>query len=175
MIRYLEGFGPASVADASNFLGLTRLAPVFRSLPLVEYKAEDGTLLYDTPEGVLADADIEPPARLMASFDHSILGHADRSRIIDPGYGKILSGVNAVFKPYILLDGRVAGYWSYALSEFGPEVKLCFFEEPSVDQELALFEEAKSWCECWFGMSEGLRVFSILDSVSGNQRGVKVY
>lgn len=175
VIRYLEGFGPASVADASNFLGLTRLAPIFRSLALVEYKAEDGTLLYDTPEGVLADADIDAPARLMASFDHSILGHADRSRIIDPGYGKILSGANAVFKPYILLDGMVAGYWSYAVSEFGPEVKLCFFEDPSEEQVLALSEEARSWCECWFGVSQGLRVFSILDSVSGNQRGVKVY
>lgn len=154
--RYLAAYGPATPADASNFLGLPRLGPIFRSMGLVEHHTEAGVLLYDTPEGTLTPEDAEAPPRLMASFDHSILGHADRTRIIDRGLSPILSGVNAVFKPFILVDGRVTGYWSYGLSKGIPAVKLRYFSRPTASQEQDLLSEAGSWAESWFGTQEGL-------------------
>jgi len=162
VLKYLEGYGPATVADASNFLGLKGLKPIFESLNLVEHRSEDGAVLYDLPGAVLTDPDREAPPRLMASFDHSILGHADRTRIIDPGYGKILSGANAVFKPYILLDGRVGGYWAYSLKGDVPQIKLRYFSRPTARQEALLFAEAESWCRTWYGTATGLG-FDIAD------------
>jgi len=156
VLKYLEGYGPATVADASNFLGLKGLKPIFEALNLVEHRSEDGALLYDLPEAALADPDREAPPRLMASFDHSILGHSDRTRIIDPGYSRILSGANAVFKPYILLDGRVEGHWAYSLKGSAPQVKLRYFSRPTAAQEALLLAEAESWCRAWYGTADGL-------------------
>lgn len=154
--KYLAAYGPATVADAGNFLGLPGLRSTFESMELIDHRNEDGSLLYDLPEATLADPELEAPPRLMASFDHTILGHADRSRIIDPGLSRILSGANAVFKPYILLDGRVAGHWAYSLKGRVPQVKLRYFKRPAVSQESLLLVEAESWCKTWYGTAEGL-------------------
>lgn len=157
--RYLAAYGPASPADASNFLGLSRLGPVFKAMELVEHTSEKGTKLYDLPEAVLTDPSVEAPVRLMASFDHTILGHADRSRIIDQAHSPIISGVNAMFKPYILVDGRVTGYWTYSLAKDDvPEVSFHYFSRPTDSQEQSLIAEAESWTASWFGTSAGLRV-----------------
>lgn len=157
--RYLAAYGPASVADASYFFGLSRLGPVFRAMGLREYRSEKGTVLYDLPELELTDPSVDAPVRLMASFDHTILGHADRTRIIDQAHSPIISGVNAMFKPYILVDGRVTGYWTYSLAKDDvPEVSFHYFSRPTKLQESELIAEAESWVESWFGSAEGMRL-----------------
>lgn len=157
--RYLAAYGPASVADASYFLGLSRLGPIFKNMGLREYQSEKGTVLYDLPDLELTDPSVKAPVRLMASFDHTILGHADRTRIIDQAHSPIISGVNAMFKPYILVDGRVTGYWTYGLAKDEiPEVHFHYFSRPTKLQESELISEAESWTESWFGSAESLRI-----------------
>ena len=111
--RYLAAFGPASVADAQAWSGLSRLAPVFAALrdDLAVFEDENGVELFDLPGAPRPEA-VEPaPVRLLGEFDSVILGHADRARILgDLPKGRIMT-VNGVIRAVLLVDGFVAGLW----------------------------------------------------------------
>ncbi|WP_026057849.1 winged helix DNA-binding domain-containing protein [Streptomyces sp. SS] len=113
--RYLEGFGPASVADMAQFTmapkGLVREAVRTLEGALARFEGEDGTVLYDVPGAPLPDEDVPAPPRLMAMWDSVLLAYADRSRVIPPAYRKHVIRVNGDCLPTLLVDGHVAGVW----------------------------------------------------------------
>ncbi|CAL9367160.1 hypothetical protein SUDANB1_00785 [Streptomyces sp. enrichment culture] len=115
VVRYLAGFGPASVADVAQFAMVPR-APVRRALLALDDAVEqlrgpDGTVLYDVPGASRPPADTPAPPRLMAMWDSVLLAHADRSRVIPPEYRRLVIRVNGDVLPTLLVDGRVAGVW----------------------------------------------------------------
>ncbi|MFF7765012.1 winged helix DNA-binding domain-containing protein [Streptomyces massasporeus] len=115
VLRYLAGFGPASVADVAQFAMVPR-APVRRSLlalggAVEQLRGPDGTVLYDVPGASRPPADTPAPPRLMAMWDSVLLAHADRSRVIPPAYRRLVIRVNGDVLPTLLVDGRVAGVW----------------------------------------------------------------
>ncbi|ODT15184.1 MAG: hypothetical protein ABS35_32285 [Kaistia sp. SCN 65-12] len=112
ILRYLAAFGPASVADMQAWSGLTRLSgAVARLRPqLVEFRDEDGRVLYDLPDAPRPDAASEAPPRLLPDYDNVLLGHDDRRRIIDDGHRLHFKKANGLL-PAFLIDGRVAGSW----------------------------------------------------------------
>ncbi len=113
--RYLEGFGPASVADMAQF------AMVYRSLAkaavqalgdeLVRLEGPNGTVLYDIPGGLLPSEDVTAPPRLLGMWDNVLLAYADRSRVIPAAYRKYVTRLNGDVLPTLLVDGYVAGVW----------------------------------------------------------------
>ncbi|GGV57156.1 winged helix DNA-binding domain-containing protein [Streptomyces massasporeus] len=115
VLRYLAGFGPASVADVAQFAMVPR-APVRRALlalggAVEQLRGPDGTVLYDVPGASRPPADTPAPPRLMAMWDSVLLAHADRSRVIPPAYRRLVIRVNGDVLPALLVDGRVAGVW----------------------------------------------------------------
>jgi uncharacterized protein YcaQ len=81
VLRYLAAYGPASVADAQSWSGLTRLTEVFDRLDLRTYTdAESGRTLYDLPDAVLPDEDLDVPTRFLPEYDNLLLSHANRTR-----------------------------------------------------------------------------------------------
>ncbi|MFJ2924033.1 winged helix DNA-binding domain-containing protein [Streptomyces massasporeus] len=115
VLRYLAGFGPASVADVAQFAMVPR-APVRRALlalggAVEQLRGPDGTVLYDVPGASRPPADTPAPPRLMAMWDSALLAHADRSRVIPPAYRRLVIRVNGDVLPTLLVDGRVAGVW----------------------------------------------------------------
>ncbi|WP_372350355.1 winged helix DNA-binding domain-containing protein [Streptomyces sp. KL116D] len=120
--RYLEGFGPASVADMAQF-GLVQKGRVRAALgdDLVELAGPGGEVLYDVPGGVLPDGDVPAPPRLMAMWDSTLLAYADRGRLIPPEYRKYVTRVNGDVLPTVLVDGYVAGVWRVADGDGGIE------------------------------------------------------
>ena len=115
VLRYLAGFGPASVADVAQFAMVPR-APVRRALLALDDTVEqlrgpDGALLYDVPGAPRPPAETPAPPRLMAMWDSVLLAHADRSRVIPPAYRRLVIRVNGDVLPTLLVDGRVAGVW----------------------------------------------------------------
>ena len=83
VLRYLAAFGPATVADAQSWSGLTRLAEVVERLApeLVSFRADDGRVLHDLPDAPRPGPDVPAPVRFLPQYDNVLLGHADRSRI----------------------------------------------------------------------------------------------
>jgi hypothetical protein len=113
VLRYLAAFGPASVMDVQAWSGLTRLREVADGLgALVRFRSEDGRELLDVPDGPRPDPDTPAPVRFLPDYDNVVLGHADRSRIVDDGVRRRMMGVNGVIPGSLLVDGRVAGSWS---------------------------------------------------------------
>ncbi|HEX4818035.1 MAG TPA: winged helix DNA-binding domain-containing protein [Nonomuraea sp.] len=112
--RYLAAFGPASVADAQTWSGLTRLGEVVESMDLVRFRDEAGRTLYDLPDAPRPDADVPAPVRLMYDFDNLLLSHADRSRVITETGAAALRGFMGanVMPRVILVDGVTAGDWT---------------------------------------------------------------
>ncbi|MFD3533422.1 winged helix DNA-binding domain-containing protein [Streptomyces sp. NPDC058664] len=115
LLRYLEGFGPASVLDMAQFTMAPRgkVREAVRALDgrLDQLAGPDGTVLYDVPGAPRPAEDVHAPPRLMAMWDSVLLAYADRGRVIPPAYRKHVIRVNGDTLPTLLVDGYVAGVW----------------------------------------------------------------
>ncbi|MEU6928834.1 winged helix DNA-binding domain-containing protein [Streptomyces sp. NPDC046374] len=115
VLRYLEGFGPASVADVAQFAMVQR-TPIRRALKdldaeLDHLEGPDGAPLFDVPGAPRPPADTPAPPRLLPMWDSVLLAYADRSRVIPPEYRRVVIRVNGDVLPTLLVDGYVAGVW----------------------------------------------------------------
>ncbi|MEU4347954.1 winged helix DNA-binding domain-containing protein [Streptomyces sp. NPDC023838] len=118
ILRYLAGFGPASIADMAQFAMVhrPRVRAAVKTLAdeaggLEQLASPDGTVLYDIPGALRPEEDTPAPPRLMAMWDSVLLAYADRSRVIPSEYRKHVTRVNGDVLPTLLVDGRVAGVW----------------------------------------------------------------
>jgi Winged helix DNA-binding domain len=111
VLRYLAAFGPATVADAQNWSGLTRLAEVVDRLRLWlrANRAADGRELLDLPDAPRCDADVPAPVRFLPQFDNVLLGHADRGRIVPAGAAELFDA-QYHWSP-VLVDGMLRAAW----------------------------------------------------------------
>lgn len=115
ILRYLEGFGPASIADIAQFTKARRgtLKDAIGALGTTIERLEGpaGEEMFDIPHGSLPEEDTPSPPRLLPMWDSVLLAYADRSRIIPPQYRKTVIRVNGDLLPTVLVDGYVAGVW----------------------------------------------------------------
>ncbi len=114
--RYLGGFGPAPIADLANWAGLhpKRVAPVVEGMKLRRFRLEDGTELLDLPRAPLPDPDTPAPVRFLPTWDAILIAHARRSGVMpDEHRSKIFDPRYPQSVPAFLVDGRVAGTWTY--------------------------------------------------------------
>jgi len=111
ILRYLAGFGPASVQDMQVWSGMPRLQEVAERLRprLLSFRDEQGRELFDLPEAPRPPADTPAPPRFLPEFDNLILSHADRDHVIAAAdRPRIIS--NTVL-PTLLVDGFIHGTW----------------------------------------------------------------
>ncbi|MFC7218814.1 winged helix DNA-binding domain-containing protein [Streptomyces polyrhachis] len=125
LLRYLAGFGPASVADMAQFtlLPKTPIRAALRALAgeLAELQGPDNAAYFDLPDAPRPPADTPAPPRLMAMWDSTLLAYADRpqahragaapGRLIPPDYRRVVIRANGDVLPTLLVDGHVAGVW----------------------------------------------------------------
>lgn len=111
--RYLAAFGPATPADARAWSGIPGLREVFAQLrpELRTYTDEDGRELFDLPDALMAGEDRPAPVRLLPEFDATVLGHADRTRIMTDEVRRHVC-VGAAVAATVLVDGTVAASWT---------------------------------------------------------------
>lgn len=116
VLRYLAAFGPATVMDIQAWCGLTKLREVVERLGdrVVRFAGEGSRPLYDVPDGPRPDPDVPAPVRFLPDFDNVLLGHADRTRIVDEPVRRAFLAINGVIPGSVLVDGRAACSWTLA-------------------------------------------------------------
>lgn len=114
--RYLQGFGPATVADMAQF-ALIPQRRIRTALPAMTEELETlhatdtGQTLYDIPGAPRPPEDTPAPPRLLAMWDSTLLAYADRGRLLPPEDRPYVTRVNGDVLPTLLVDGKVAGVW----------------------------------------------------------------
>jgi hypothetical protein len=125
VLRYLSAFGPATAADMTKWSLVTRLGPVFAAMAedgrLTTHTDEAGRTLYDVPDGVLADEDLELPVLMLGTYDNIFLSHADRERVAPDDVRKRWMGPNGGIGHTLFVDGLLAGSWRYDGDTFDVE------------------------------------------------------
>jgi hypothetical protein len=115
--RYLAAFGPASMADVSQWSGMRvrHIAPALDALePLRQFVDEDGRELVDLPRAPLPGSDAVAPVRFLPKWDNLLLAHDDRRRVLPDEYRRIVIRKNGDVDQTFLVDGVVAGTWAVA-------------------------------------------------------------
>ncbi len=113
--RYLEGFGPASVADMALFalVARSRVRTALRGLAETVERLDgpDGVELWDIPGAPRPAEGTPAPPRLLPMWDSTLLAYDDRSRLTPAGYRPSIARSNGDVLPTLLVDGHVAGVW----------------------------------------------------------------
>lgn len=112
--RYFAGHGPATVRDFATWAGITLTSAR-------EGAAQAGLIAesYNGTEYLAAnepgrDAGKDGPGiHLLPGFDEYLLGYRDRDAVLDPAHAtQVAPGNNGMFKPMIVVDGRIVGTWT---------------------------------------------------------------
>jgi hypothetical protein len=114
--RYLGAFGPAPVADLANWMGVPpgHVLPAIERLKLRRFAGEAGEELIDLPRAPLPDPDTPAPVRFLPTWDASLLAHSRRTAILPEEHRtKVFSAKTPQSVGTFLVDGRVAGTWTY--------------------------------------------------------------
>jgi hypothetical protein len=114
--RYFASHGPATLADFIWWSGLVAgeaRAALEMAMPGLTEGLHAGSKVWwsvRTPT-LPAPSAGTPLVHLLAGFDEYLLGYTDRAPIIDKAQaGKVMTP-NGLFRPALLIDGRVAGTW----------------------------------------------------------------
>lgn len=115
--RYLAAFGPATREDIAHFTSF-RLRDIDAGLASLEEVRrctdERGRELLDLSRAPMPMPDTAIPVRLLARWDAALLSHRDRTRILPTAHeSHVIKRSNGDFLPTYLVDGLVAGTWSY--------------------------------------------------------------
>jgi hypothetical protein len=113
--RYLAAFGPASVADVSQWSGMRvrDIVPALEALePLRRFADEGGRKLVDLPRAPLPGGDAVAPVRFLPKWDNLLLAHDDRRRVLPDEYRRVVIRKNGDVDQTFLVDGVVAGTWA---------------------------------------------------------------
>jgi hypothetical protein len=142
--RYLAAFGPATIMDAQEWSGLTKLRDAFERLrpTLRTFRDEQGRELFDLPDAPRPDPDTPAPPRLLPEYDNLLLAHADRSRVITDDERKAIWTKNGLLAS-ALVDGRAAATWKIVRERSGATLVIDPLKRIARADRAALAEEAE--------------------------------
>jgi hypothetical protein len=146
ILRYLAAFGPATVADIQSWTGMRGIAELMAPIrsKLVTFKDERGRELFDLPKAPRPNADTDAPVRFLPEYDSVMIAHADRSRIVDDTFRKVLITKNLIVPATFLVDGRIAGTWKIERKKATATMMLAPLVPITKAAKAALQEEAEA-------------------------------
>ena len=119
--RYLRAYGPATRKDYSRWMGM------FPGADRAAWAAIDKELINVSIEGQAAQmlaADLksmrsspgQESVQLLPGFDPYLMGHSNRDHLFDAVHRWKVSRVAGWISPVVLVDGRVLGVWTHAIT-----------------------------------------------------------
>lgn len=112
--RYFTSHAPATLQDFTWWSGLkagdARTALDMIKADLVSMPMDQ--LTYWMPKDLEILEQFEPSAHLLPAFDEFMVSYKERGASLDPSKTALAITGNGIFKPIVVLDGRVVGVWS---------------------------------------------------------------
>jgi hypothetical protein len=119
--RYLKAYGPATLQDFARWTGISmpeareigRLAA--EDLVDVSIEGKNGLILSEDCEKLTGSGLSDQVLRLLPAFDPYMLGHVEKSHLLDSAYYKRVYRNQGWISPVVLLDGKTIGTWSHTI------------------------------------------------------------
>ncbi len=128
-VRYIDGHGPAGVADFAWWSGLTlgqSREAAERAAGRLDEVAEGLFLARERPRRAPGAASVHA----LGAFDEYYISYADRKAVCAPEHlAAVGPGKNGMVRATIVEQGRVIGCWTHATASLGAEPE--FFERPA--------------------------------------------
>jgi hypothetical protein len=117
--KYLRAYGPATFTDFSHWSGISmqevRLLPPLLEPELIEVSVDKKIcyLLRKDAAELNRTSLCEPCIRLLPHFDTYLLAHRDKDHLLSAKHYKLVFRNQGWISPVILIEGAIAGVWSY--------------------------------------------------------------
>jgi hypothetical protein len=118
LCRYLSAYGPATLKDFAHW-SLISMAEVKALRPLVDAEVAeyDGVLVLREDVKALQSASFsQSSVHLLPYFDVYLLAHRLKEHFLQPRFYKRVFRNQGWISPVVLVNGEIAGVWSYKLS-----------------------------------------------------------
>ena len=119
--KYLRAYGPATLQDFSHWSGIpiSEVRPL-RALLGDEFVEIDAggrkSLLHNNDVAYLnTKAPAQPSLRLLPHFDPYLLAHREKDHLLSRAHYKRVYRNQGWISPVVLMDGGIAGVWSYKI------------------------------------------------------------
>jgi hypothetical protein len=129
LCRYLRAYGPATLKDFAHW-SLISMAEVKALRPLVEAEVADydGALVLREDVKALQSASFsQSSVHLLPYFDVYLLAHRIKEHFLKPQFYKRVYRNQGWISPVVLINGEIAGVWSYKLSRKTLDVEVELF------------------------------------------------
>jgi len=127
--KYLRAYGPATLNDFAHW-SLISMAEVRALRPLMdaEITEHNGLLLLREDMKTLQAASPETDSvHLLPYFDVYLLAHRFKEHFLKPQFYKRVYRNQGWISPVVLINGEIAGVWSYKLSRKAVEIEVELF------------------------------------------------
>lgn len=143
--KYLRAYGPATLADFSHWAGIPMRE--VRSLgldpELIEIEADGRKCLLHRDDVAAINKSSQPDlcVRLLPNFDVYLLAHREKSHLLSADLYKRVYRNQAWISRVVLINGAIAGVWSYKVRgknldvEIEPFRKLVKAERAGIERE----------------------------------------
>ena len=144
--RYFTSHGPATVSDFAWWSGLN-LTDARLGLQEIKAKLRSETIADQTywfPDALI-DYSTDPESLyLLPAFDEFMVSYKDRSASLDATYAQAAITGNGIFKPIVVVNGRVTGTWKSVIKKGRIAVEVQMFNAAEkLNQELLTLAKQK--------------------------------
>jgi len=163
LLKYLHGYGPASVQDFASWSGLMisdarkTLENVTSELEEVRIEGIKGQFWIpkkDYKSLMKVDLEEKTPAHLLPKFDSFVLGHKNRTRIIQKEFMKQVFRKAGDIASTVIVDDNIVGTWRYKKTRKSVTVTIAPFEKFEKDDLEKIRKEAE-------GLGDFMRVSEV--------------
>ncbi len=137
--RYFTSHAPATLQDFTWWSGL-RIGDARTALDMIKHELVSmplDQLTYWMPKDLEVPSKFEPSVHLLPAFDEFMVSYKERGASLDPSKTALAITGNGIFKPIVVVNGRVVGVWSRT------EKKNAVVIEPQYFTEVGPVEEAR--------------------------------
>jgi hypothetical protein len=154
-IRYFTSHAPATLKDFVWWSGLSvrdaRKGLEMNKTKLVSKEIENQT--FWMPDSISIPKDESNTLYLLPAFDEFTVSYKDRSASLEPEFAKQTNTGNGIFKPIIVVNGKIEGIWKRSLKKDSLIIEKTLFTELNNSENETFVLKAQQ-----YGLYEGKNI-----------------